>query len=139
MARKFTWGINAKHCWMTSTNIFVFKSFLTMPSNPLTLHLKQTFPPIIWMWLNLDYLLKSFLLYYIRYDVLFLKPFCPTVRNNCSYDLLQIREFTGNNIAEALAYLSLNSANLILLSEAILNKKKMPMSNNLSSFNQSQL
>ena len=29
--------------------LFVFKSLLTTPSNVLTLHLKQTFPPIIWI------------------------------------------------------------------------------------------
>ena len=29
--------------------LFVFKSLLTMPSNVLPLHLKQTFPPIIWI------------------------------------------------------------------------------------------
>ena len=29
--------------------LFVFKSFLTMPNNVLTLHLKQTFPPLIWI------------------------------------------------------------------------------------------
>ena len=28
---------------------FVFKSLLTTPSNVLPLHLKQTFPPIIWI------------------------------------------------------------------------------------------
>ena len=30
-------------------NLFVFKSLLTMPSNVLVLHLKQAFPPIIWI------------------------------------------------------------------------------------------
>ena len=29
--------------------LFVFKSLLTTPSNVLPLHLKQTFPPIIWV------------------------------------------------------------------------------------------
>ena len=29
--------------------LFVFKSLLTMPSNVLPLHLKQTFPPMIWI------------------------------------------------------------------------------------------
>ena len=29
--------------------LFVFKSILTMPSNVLPFHLKQTFPPIIWL------------------------------------------------------------------------------------------
>ena len=29
--------------------LFVFKSLLTMPSNILLLHLKETFPPIIWI------------------------------------------------------------------------------------------
>ena len=52
-----------------STNFF-FKSLLTMPSNVLPLHLKQTFPPkfefllkVKAMGLNPGYLLKSFLLY----------------------------------------------------------------------------
>ena len=31
------------------SKLFVFKSFLTTPSNVLPLHLKQTFPPIIWI------------------------------------------------------------------------------------------
>ena len=50
--------------------LFKIKSFLTMPSNVLPLHLKQTFPPIIGFSLkvkvmgsNPAYLLKSFLLY----------------------------------------------------------------------------
>ena len=29
--------------------LFVFKSLLTTPSNVLPIHLKQTFPPIIWI------------------------------------------------------------------------------------------
>ena len=29
--------------------LFVFKILLTMPSNVLPLHLKQTFPPIVWI------------------------------------------------------------------------------------------
>ena len=33
--------------WCQQT--FFFKSLLTMPSNVLSLHLKQTFPPIIWI------------------------------------------------------------------------------------------
>ena len=32
--------------------LFVFKSLLTMPSNVLPLHLKQTFPPIIWIFIE---------------------------------------------------------------------------------------
>ena len=32
-----------------STNFFVFESLLTMLTNVLPLHLKQTFPPIIWI------------------------------------------------------------------------------------------
>ena len=43
--------------------LFVFKSLLTMPSNVLPLHLKQTFPPIISTEVvgsNLGYLLKKF-------------------------------------------------------------------------------
>ena len=34
--------------------LFVFKSLLTTPSNALTLHLKQTFPPIIWIFTEGD-------------------------------------------------------------------------------------
>ena len=29
--------------------LFIFKSFLTMPSNVMPLHLKQIFPPMIWI------------------------------------------------------------------------------------------
>ena len=43
--------------------LFVSKSLLTTPSNVLPLHLKQTFPPIIWIFTE-GYLLKSFLLYH---------------------------------------------------------------------------
>ena len=48
--------------------LFAFKSLLTMPSNVLPLHLKQTFPSMIhcrWkvFGLNPGYLLKSFQLY----------------------------------------------------------------------------
>ena len=46
---KSTWGNKAKHCWVMSTNFLVFKSLLTIPSNVLSSHLKQTFPPIIWI------------------------------------------------------------------------------------------
>ena len=38
--------IGGKVCWAISTNI---KSLLTTPSNDFPLHLKQTFPPIIWI------------------------------------------------------------------------------------------
>ena len=34
--------------------LFVFKRLLTMPSNVLPLHLKQTFPPIIWIFTEGD-------------------------------------------------------------------------------------
>ena len=47
-AGKFVWGIKAKHCWVMSTN-FVFKSSLKTHGNVLPLHLKQTFPCIIWI------------------------------------------------------------------------------------------
>ena len=59
MGWMFTWGNKAKHCWALSTKywkqkadankLFVFNILLTMPSNVLPLHLKQTFPPIIWI------------------------------------------------------------------------------------------
>ena len=32
--------------------LFVFKSLLTMPSNVFPLHLKQTFPPITWIFME---------------------------------------------------------------------------------------
>ena len=41
-AGKFASGVMAKHNWA-----FFFKSLLTIPSNVLPLHLKQTFPPIV--------------------------------------------------------------------------------------------
>ena len=37
----FTWDNKAKH--------FCYQSLFTTPSNVLPLHLKQTFPPIIWI------------------------------------------------------------------------------------------
>ena len=49
MAWKFTWGNKAKHCWVMSTNFLKTKSLLTIPSNVLPIHFKQTFPPIIWI------------------------------------------------------------------------------------------
>ena len=45
LAGKFTWGNKAKNC----NKPFVCKSLLTMPSNVLPLHLKHTFPPLIWI------------------------------------------------------------------------------------------
>jgi len=48
LAGKFTWGNKVKHCRLMLTNFF-FKSLLTMSSNVLPLNLKQTFPPIIWI------------------------------------------------------------------------------------------
>ena len=47
-AGKFTWGDKAKHCWVLSTNFLFSKVLLITPGNVLPLHLKQTFPPIIW-------------------------------------------------------------------------------------------
>ena len=44
---KFTWGNKAKHSWVMGTNFFVFKSLSTAPNCVLPLHLKQTFPLII--------------------------------------------------------------------------------------------
>ena len=37
-----------------ANKLFVYKSLLTMPSNVLPLHLKQTFPPIIWIFTEGD-------------------------------------------------------------------------------------
>ena len=34
--------------------LFVFKNLLTTPSNVLPLHLKQTFPPIVWIFIEGD-------------------------------------------------------------------------------------
>ena len=56
--------------------LFVFKSLLTTPSNVLPLHLKQTFPPIIWIFTEGDRIksrlpLKYFLLYtYLSHCIL---------------------------------------------------------------------
>ena len=36
--------------------LFVFKSLLTTPSNVLPLHLKQTFPPLIWIFTEGDWI-----------------------------------------------------------------------------------
>ena len=49
LAGAFTWGNESKHCWVRSKSFLDFKSLLTTPSNVLPLHLKQTFPPIIWI------------------------------------------------------------------------------------------
>ena len=35
-------------------NFFAFKSLLTTPSNVLPLHLKQTFPPLIWIFTEVE-------------------------------------------------------------------------------------
>ena len=35
-----------------STDFLFFKSMLTLPSNVLPLYLKQTFPPIIWIFME---------------------------------------------------------------------------------------
>ena len=67
MVGKFTWGNKAKHCWVMSTNFFFSKSLLTMPSNGLSLHLKETFPPIILIFTE-GYLLKSFILYKFQFS-----------------------------------------------------------------------
>ena len=48
------WGNKEKHCWGMSTNFLFFISLLTAPSNVLPLHLKQTFPPIIWIFTEGD-------------------------------------------------------------------------------------
>ena len=44
-------NIKAKHCWLLLfvNKLFVLKTLLITPSNVLPLHLKQTFPPIIWI------------------------------------------------------------------------------------------
>ena len=55
----FTFSENSTYCQKSLlegktllddvNKLFVFKSLVTMPSNVLPLHLKQTFPPIIWI------------------------------------------------------------------------------------------
>ena len=45
---KFAWGVKAKHGWALSTN-FENERLLTSSSNVLPYYLKQTFPPIIWI------------------------------------------------------------------------------------------
>ena len=53
-------GIKVYHRWWGKTwlgdinKLFVFKSLLTRPRNVLSLHLKQTFPPIIWTFIEGD-------------------------------------------------------------------------------------
>ena len=54
MGGKFTWGNKAKHCWVMSKNFLFSKGLLATPSNVLSLHLKQTFPPIIWIFTEGD-------------------------------------------------------------------------------------
>ena len=84
MGGKFTWGNKAKHCWVMSTNFFVFKSLLARLSNVLPLHLKQTFPPIIWIFIEGEgdeiesrLPLKSFLLSILEmnFKIFFMKCF----------------------------------------------------------------
>ena len=48
VAGMFNWGNKAKHL-STCQQSFCFQSLLTAASNVLPLHLKQTFPPIIWL------------------------------------------------------------------------------------------
>ena len=48
LGKKFIWGNTAKQLGDV-IKLFVSKSLLIMPSNVLPLHLKQTFPPIIWI------------------------------------------------------------------------------------------
>ena len=52
LADKFTWGNIAKHCLGDVNKHFVFKSLLTATSNVLPLHLKQTFLPKIWIFIE---------------------------------------------------------------------------------------
>ena len=49
LAGKFAWSINVKHCWDLSIN---FKSLLTRFSTILPLHPKQTFPPLIFIFIE---------------------------------------------------------------------------------------
>ena len=44
LAGKFTWGTKAKHCWVMSTNFLKQKVLFDNAQ-----HLKQSFPPIIWI------------------------------------------------------------------------------------------
>ena len=46
---KFTWGNKAKYCWGMSTNFLFSKVCWQRPTMFCHLHLKQTFPPIIWV------------------------------------------------------------------------------------------
>ena len=47
-------GVKAKDCSVLSTNFWLQNLFLTMASNVLPLRLKQTFPPIIWIFTEGD-------------------------------------------------------------------------------------
>ena len=45
----FAWDVNGKTLLGVVNRLLKTKSLLTMPSNVLPLHLKKTFPPIIWI------------------------------------------------------------------------------------------
>ena len=70
-------------CWALSTNFWKQKILLTSPSNILPLHLKQTFPPIIWIFTEgegdgIESRLSSYI-----FCTLYRKHFCTW--NNWSY------------------------------------------------------
>ena len=44
-----TWGNEAKHCWVMSTNFLFSKVSNAQQGFAFKLHLKQTLPPIIWI------------------------------------------------------------------------------------------
>ena len=70
---KFAWGVYLGKTLIGDVNkLFVFKSLLTTPSNVLPVHLKETFPLIIWIFtedegdgIESGLSFKKFLLYLI--------------------------------------------------------------------------
>ena len=50
LAGKFTWGNEAKHCWVMSTNFLFSKVCWQRPAMFCLYIFKQTLPPIIWRW-----------------------------------------------------------------------------------------
>ena len=78
---KFIWSNKAKHCWVMSTNFLFSKVCWQMPSNVLLLHLKQTFPPIIWIFTEGDGI-KSRLAFKIFSTLLEIYNFVPRLNVN---------------------------------------------------------
>ena len=78
--------------------LFVFKSLLTTPSNVLPLHLKQTFPPIIWIFTEGDGI-KSRLPFKIFSTLPWIKlrGLCKACLTAWTWDLLSSGKFGAEN------------------------------------------